>query len=347
MREFRGRSSYYEQESSQPPQTDNTITLTRPVPLQMSPEKAIFPFLRLSGEIRNQIYLEILGPKLPKPPPLLSPLPRTWRRPSDSGDCERYFWFDRKFNTALFLLNRQINQEFMDVMWNNLGVEWHVDTFELDPKDTSRLEAMNRLQRCKLILHSHPTYHCFPAKSVMRQTPHSRYDLTAWALDIELTVWGLGHKLNRMPHLKQVHVDYTEEEDTWEDGYWLRFRDRSLVQFFGPELKTVLSTDLGGIKNVTVTGTLCDECAALVASAIERPKEKLAEAYMQESENVSQEKLFPNGATRPAVGYEPPPCLTYCGHEQSLQKWRSVKEARKGDIRPRSIEYSRRMSLVA
>ncbi|KAL8703008.1 MAG: hypothetical protein Q9201_003824 [Fulgogasparrea decipioides] len=267
--------------------------LTRPELVQMSPKKAIFPFLRLSGETRNQIYLEILGPKLPRPPPP-PPLPLgTWSRPSGSRDLERYFWLDRKFNTALFLLNRQISREFMDVMWDNLGVEWHVDSFELDPKDNRRLEAMNRLQRCKLVLHSHPTYHWFPANSVTRQTPHSTYDLTAWALDIELTVWGLGHKLNRMPHLKQVHIEYTEEEDTWEDGYWLRFRDGSLVQFFGPELKTVLSTDLRGIKNVTVTGTLCDECAALVASAIERPKDILAEAYMQEPDKCIPRKTVP------------------------------------------------------
>lgn len=37
-----------------------------PILAQVIPEKKEYPFLQLSGEIRNQIHLEIIGPELPR-----------------------------------------------------------------------------------------------------------------------------------------------------------------------------------------------------------------------------------------------------------------------------------------
>ncbi|KAL8642414.1 MAG: hypothetical protein Q9228_000882 [Teloschistes exilis] len=153
------------------------------------PLETFFPFFQLSGEIRNQIYLDILGPQLPRPIPE-------------------------------------------------------------EPAGVS-------------------------------------------ATDVELTTFGLGHRLSRMSHLKQMHLEYHESEDSWEDGYWVRYRDGSLVRHTGNDLKTVFSDDLRGMKLVHVSGTLCDECAALVASAIERPREILPEEYQQEPEKCIPRATVP------------------------------------------------------
>ncbi|KAI4260174.1 MAG: hypothetical protein LQ352_000439 [Teloschistes flavicans] len=244
------------------------------------PRKAFFPFLQLSGEIRNQIYLDILGPQLPSP------------LPGQSG-CEKQdlFWLDRQFNVALFLVSRQVSREFSDILWDNLGVEWHMNTFELDPKESRRFFSMKLLQRCKLILHSHPNF-MYAASSTENRTRITGNSVFT-AMDVELTTFGLGHRLSRMSHLKQMHLEYYENEDSWSDGYWVRYRDDSLVQYMGTDLKTVFSNDVRGMKLVQVSGTLCNECAALVASAIERPREILPDVYKQEPEKCIPRATVP------------------------------------------------------
>ncbi|KAL8695146.1 MAG: hypothetical protein Q9218_000314 [Villophora microphyllina] len=242
----------------------------KPAKVIISPQKTGFPFLRLSGELRNKIYLDILGPQLTRP------------LPQYGYYTERLFWLDRKFNKALFFVNKQISREFLDILWDTLGVEWHISSFELDPEESRRFFSMRYLQRCKLILYSSPN-HLYAPSSILDR-PRILRDYTAAAMDIELTTFGLGHRLSRMPYLKQIYLDFHEGEDSWDDGYWVRYRDGSLVQYMGSDLKTIFSTDLRGIKLVQMSGNLCDECAALVASAIERPREILPYVYMQEPE---------------------------------------------------------------
>ncbi|KAI4105797.1 MAG: hypothetical protein L6R37_002544 [Teloschistes peruensis] len=263
-----------------PPKPQDPVTMQNSA-IATLPQETFFPFFQLSGEIRNQIYLDILGPQLPRPIP---------EEPAGGKEGE-FFWIDRQFNVALFLVSKQISREFSDNLWDNLGVEWHIDTFVLDPEETLRFFSMKYLQRCKLILHSSPSFTYAASRRFDRRG--NIYDITVSAIDVELTTFGLGHRLSRMSHLKQMHLEYHESEDSWEDGYWVRYRDGSLVQHMGNDLKTVFSDGLRGIKLVHVSGTLCDECAALVASAIERPREILPEEYQQEPEKCIPRATVP------------------------------------------------------
>ncbi|KAI4104540.1 MAG: hypothetical protein LQ339_003843 [Xanthoria mediterranea] len=238
-------------------------------------DRSIFPFLKLSGEVRNQIYRDIIGPKLPRPVSVYCE--QKWEYTSVGED----FWPDRRFNTALFFLNRQINREFSDILWDILGVEWNNDHFKLDRDNVARFVSMKRLQRCKLILGLRHDY-CRPSRT---GPPISCYDarhlFAALSMDIELTVFGLAHKLNQMPHLKEVHLEYNESDGDFDEDFFLRYRDGSLIRYSGDDLKTVFADDLRGMK-VQMSGTLCGECAALVASAMERPKEVLSDLHAQE-----------------------------------------------------------------
>ncbi|KAL8710395.1 MAG: hypothetical protein Q9220_004996 [cf. Caloplaca sp. 1 TL-2023] len=233
----------------------------------MAPEEKVkpFPFLSLSGELRNQIYTYILGPRLPRPIPSEAPGDNTH---------EEHFWPDRKFNTALFLLNRQTNREFSDVLWNTLALEWNVDSFELQPDHLARLRCMQpRLQRCKVLLDLRsPYWKVFRPRRPL-YNPTNR-DITASALEIEKTIFGLGHLLNSsMPHLKEIHIEYLEDKHTINDDYWLLYRNGAMVHWMGADLKVVVGEDLRGFKDVRIGGNLCEECTALVLSVIEQPKE--------------------------------------------------------------------------
>lgn len=263
-----------------PPKPQDPVKMQNPE-IATSPREEFFPFFRLSGEIRNQIYLESLGPQLPRPVP-----------EPGAGTEEKVFWLDRHVNVALFLVSRQVSREFSDILWDNLGVEWHVDTFELDPDEALRFFSMKYLQRCKLILRLSPSRIRAASRRVYIPWYHS-YTWVDNAMDVELTTFGLGHRLSRMLHLKQIHLEYHESEDSWEDGYWVQYRDGSVVQHTGSDLKTVFSDDLRGMKIVNVSGNLCDECAALLASAIERSREILLEVYTQEPEKCIPRATVP------------------------------------------------------
>ncbi|KAL8671738.1 MAG: hypothetical protein Q9168_003760 [Polycauliona sp. 1 TL-2023] len=240
----------------------------------------IFPFLNLSGEVRNQIYLDIIGPKVPRP----------------SGQCNAQhktslaieFWPDRKFNTAFFYLNRQIHREFSDILWNTLGVEWQNNYFELDKKDSAKFMSMKRLQRCKLILGFQPWCEPRPRppSEIENRLPNSCYyarrPIMTKTRAVELTVFGLAHKMNRMTELRELHLQYSGYEVDFEMDYFVGYRDGSIVRWSGDDLVIVFGNDLRGMKEVTISGTLCDECAALLASAMERPKEVLLDLDAEE-----------------------------------------------------------------
>ncbi|KAL8677259.1 MAG: hypothetical protein Q9186_006295 [Xanthomendoza sp. 1 TL-2023] len=250
------------------------------MPTQGSFNRTVFPFLQLSGEIRNQIYLDIIGPKLQRP----TPLQDGWKK--DSRD-DLELWPDRRFNPALFFLNRQINREFSDILWNTLSVEWRNDCFELDKDDVARFTSMKRLQRCTIILSlSWQRRITEPVGGLWYS--YFRGNDTSEAMDVELTVFGLAHKLNKMPNLKEIHLEYKENDGDFINNYFLRYQDGSLVRWSGDDLKTVFGNDLRGMKTVQLSGTLCCECAALFISAMERPKEKLLELYGNEPD-----KCFP------------------------------------------------------
>lgn len=271
------------------------LPIRNPKPPPDSPSKGkIFPFLRLSGEIRNQIYLDIIGPEVSQP-----------RKIHKNAYGEEYevggrFWPIRVFNTAVFVINRQINKEFSDVLWNTLSVEWRLYSYELDKEHLRLFTSMKRLQRCKLITSTEAldksTFMWCPSQD--RILPHEWSkrvrDTTAITLDIDLTVFGLAHKLNRMPQLKEIHIEYWEEENIFADeSYWVRFRDGSLDRYVSTDLKDVFAAELRGMTKAQTSGTLCDECAALFASAMERPKEKLPEFYTQEPERCIPRDTVP------------------------------------------------------
>ncbi|KAI4170392.1 MAG: hypothetical protein LQ343_005014 [Gyalolechia ehrenbergii] len=245
-----------------------------------------FPFLKLSAEIRNQIYLDVIGPEVPRP----QRLEQCPRRSSFKVLVETLsFWPDRKFNTAFFVLNRQIHQEFFHTLWKVLSVEWKLDNFDLDLKELALFTSMERLRRCKLILTSR--LH-FSSECKARPLVRSRYgDATAYELDVELTVFGLAHKLNRMPHPDEIDLEY--DESMYGDDYFVRYRDGSLVRFDGSDLKTSFGTELRGMKKIQISGNLCDECSSLLASAMKRPKEALPEAYRLEPEKCIPRETLP------------------------------------------------------
>ncbi|KAI4240440.1 MAG: hypothetical protein L6R40_005151 [Gallowayella cf. fulva] len=226
--------------------------------------ETVFPFLRLSGEIRNQIYLNIIGPKLPRPLTIFKD-----GRNYSTHDPD--LWPDRNFNTALFFLNRQINREFSDVLWNTLGVVWKNDCFELDMDDVARFTSMKSLQRCKLILDVH--VHWKPPPRV-----------TVDAIDVELTIFGLAQKLSRMSYLREIHLEFQERDCDYDHGYFLRYRDESLIRWSIDDLKTVFGNDLRGMKKVQLSGIHCSGCAADCASGMERPREELSESDAKEPE---------------------------------------------------------------
>ena len=243
------------------------------------PENSVFPFLKLSGEVRNQIYCDIIGPKLPRPIPPF---------------CTQnvHFWPDRNFNTALFFLNRQISREFSDTLWNNLGVEWKNDHLVLNKDDVARFESMKRLQRCKLIIEVRDFWRP-SAMNPPNSYYYARHPIIARSIEIELTVFGLAHKLNQMPHLRYLHLEYHESIQDFEEDVFLKYRDGSLVRWSGDDVKTVFSEDLRGMKEVQMSGALCCECAALVASAMERPKEVLSDLHAREPDRCIPRRTTP------------------------------------------------------
>ncbi|KAI4281171.1 MAG: hypothetical protein L6R38_003911 [Xanthoria sp. 2 TBL-2021] len=246
---------------------------------------SVFPFLRLSGEVRNQIYGDIIGPKLPRPFSVYCEQKREYKSVGD-------FWPDRKFNTAFFFLNRQINREFSDILWNILVVEWKNDHFELDKHDVVRFVSMKRLQRCKLILELRQNWR---PSQISRPISYyyTRHPITAMTMEVELTVFRLAHKLNQMPHLREVHLEYNESDGAFHRDFFLRYRDGSLIRWSGDDLKTVFSDDLRGMKKVQMSGTLCSECATLLASAMERPKEFLSDLHAKEPDRCISRNTLP------------------------------------------------------
>lgn len=160
-----------------------------------------FPFLELSGEIRNQIYLGIIGPEIPRT--------RKFHRGAFGIEYEvgGKFWPVRRFSMALLLVNRQIHEEFSDILWGTLSVEWKLSSYKLDKEDLRLFTSMKRLQRCKLIISmkelSQLTYIYDPRdrdRSLDNVWSTRARDTTAGSLDIELTIFGLAYKLNRMPN---------------------------------------------------------------------------------------------------------------------------------------------------
>lgn len=242
-------------------------------------DRSVFPCLKLSGEVRNQIYRDVIGPKLPRPVSVYCE--HKWEYTFVGKD----FWPDRRFNTALFFLNRQINREFSDILWNILGLEWNSDHFKLDRDDVARFVSMKRLQRCKLILDLRQcwTFECH----------FTCHPFTIVPMDVELTVFGLAHKLNQMPHLREVHLEYNQSDGAFDEDFFLRYRDGSLIRYSGHDLKTVFADDLRGMKKVQMSGTLCGECAALVASAMERPKEVLSDLHAKEPDRCIPRHTLP------------------------------------------------------
>ncbi|KAL8841642.1 MAG: hypothetical protein Q9170_000856 [Blastenia crenularia] len=258
------------EQGPQPPATLPGASPAEPTSLPAPLEEKIFPFCKLSGEIRNQIYTDIIGPKVPRPK-IFKEI--KWRE----VNVGPRFWPDRKFNTAIFLLSRRTHQEFMHVLWDILGVEWEVDDSKLDQKDVRLFTSMRLLQRCKIII---DTYKFGPV-----------YLGGDW--DVELTVFGLAHKINRMPHLEQIHLEYIEDEDSYTDHYFVRFQDHSVQHYYGSDLKTVFGTELRGMKKVEISGSLCDECSALLASAMERSKEVLPQHPGTEPEKCIPRATLP------------------------------------------------------
>ncbi|KAI4187043.1 MAG: hypothetical protein L6R41_003069 [Letrouitia leprolyta] len=251
------------------------------------PEDKIFPFLRLSAEIRNQIYMNVIGPKVPRPLGWHEQCPeRSWAKILVG---EKKFWPDRKFNEAFFLLNHQIHREFFHILWKVLSVEWKLDHFDLDLRELALFSSMTRLQRCKLILSSYMESK-LEARPPNRWHWFSRRDLTLFDLDAELTVFGLAHKLSRMLYLDEIHIEYDESESGFDADYFIRYQDGSITHFTGLDLKTVFGNDLRGKKNVRVSGNLCDECAAAFTSAMVISNETLPDTY-----RVEPEKCIPRG----------------------------------------------------
>ncbi|KAL9598263.1 MAG: hypothetical protein Q9219_004622 [cf. Caloplaca sp. 3 TL-2023] len=258
-----------------------------PANAQASPlRKKVFPFLKLSAELRNQIYLDIIGPSIPRPSREEQHPQYSWLKLT----IEATFWPDRQFNAAFFVLNRQIYQEFAHTLWKVLNLEWRIKTFDLNPKELALFTSMKRLQRCTLIFDSTPF---LSPELLSRPTFKTRYgNATAHELDIELTIFGLAHKLNRMSCLDEIHLEYGEESNCNED-YFVRYRDGSLLRLQGSDLRTVFGNELRGMKKVKISGTLCDECSALFASAMERPKEVLSEFYLVEPEKCIPRASLP------------------------------------------------------
>ncbi|KAL8734673.1 MAG: hypothetical protein Q9166_001329 [cf. Caloplaca sp. 2 TL-2023] len=169
---------------------------------------------------------------------------------------ERVFWLDRSFNTALFSLDRQINRQFSDLLWNILGVEWKSDCFELDPAHVARFTSMKRLQRCTLILEIANLWLSYDyqgtgAAAARDLTNHSSRNLLTKAMHVELSIFGLAHKLNRMPHLREIRLECNQCEVSLQQDYFLRYQDGSLVRYPGDELKTVFSKRPQGPKECT------------------------------------------------------------------------------------------------
>ncbi|KAL8855114.1 MAG: hypothetical protein Q9221_000020 [Calogaya cf. arnoldii] len=233
---------------------------------------SIFPFLKLSGEVRNQIYRDIIGLKLPRPLSIYCEQKREYK--------SVLLWPDRRFNTAFFFLNRRINREFSDMLWDILGVEWKNDDFELNKKDVARFLSMKRLQRCKLIVELHRMWR--PWRPFMDQS-----------MEVEDNVFGLAHKLNRMPHLREIHLAYNESDGAFDDDFYVEYRDGSLIRWSGDDLKTVFVDDLRGMKKVQISGTVCCECTAMFASAMERPKEMLSDLNAKESDSCFPRRTVP------------------------------------------------------
>ncbi|KAI4207168.1 MAG: hypothetical protein LQ346_000746 [Caloplaca aetnensis] len=267
-----------------------------PIVAQPYPKRMAFPFLRLSGEIRNQIYLDIIGPEIPRT--------RKFRKTAYGVEHEfgPKFWPMRRFSMALLIVNRQIHGEFSDIVWDVLSVEWRLSSFELDKDDLRLFTSMKRLQRCKLIISIdeilRSTYidrHGDRNQSLDDEWSERARDSTASGKDIELTIFGLAYKLNRMPQLKEIHIEYWEGEGAYDDeeSYWVLLRDGSLHRYVEANLIDVFGTELRGMTKVQISGTLCDECAALFASAMERPKEVLPDVYMQEPERCIPRDTVP------------------------------------------------------
>ncbi|KAL8653199.1 MAG: hypothetical protein Q9210_002241 [Variospora velana] len=95
----------------------------------LCPDEKKFLFLDLSGEIPKQIYQDIIRPEIP----------RTWNMLN-----ERNIWPDRKFITALSVLNH--------ILENVLSVEWTIQTYKPDEEEVRLFTSMKRLQRCKLVV---------------------------------------------------------------------------------------------------------------------------------------------------------------------------------------------------
>ena len=218
-------------------------------------------FLALSGEIRNQIYLDILGPQLCRPD---DDTPFYEQEKGYFDPKAKGFFIDHQFNRSILLVNRQVNREFSDVLWQHLRVDLLIETLRLDQKDMARLLSMPRLEQCTLRIHlthrwQHPDVH--------------GDDFDQRIVDIDLTVFSIAHKLSRMSRLNRVCVDYIEDQDDYDDDHFLRYRDGSIIRRSYSDLKDFLGQDLRGIKNLQVTGTLCGECTALLVSAMECPPE--------------------------------------------------------------------------
>ena len=209
-------------------------------------EEPAFNFQALPGEIRNQIYLETLGP--------------AWERQPLLDSCLR---FSHTTNTSMMYLNRKTREEFLDVLWDHLSVSLVIDQFMLPMDELKTLLSMTRLQKCSINIRALP---------FRREGLSLRFRETD-ILDVEQTVFGLPHRLNRMPNLRQIDLNYSEEAADVPVSYWLRYCDGSFVQHLSTDIKDVFSQDLRGMKAAHVTGSLCDECAASVASSMKRPKE--------------------------------------------------------------------------
>ncbi|KAL8908064.1 MAG: hypothetical protein Q9207_001043 [Kuettlingeria erythrocarpa] len=267
-----------------------------PIVAQPPPKGKTFPFLKLSGEIRNQIYLDIIGPERPRT--------RKFHKLAYGGEYEvgGKFWPMRRFSMALLLVNRQIHEEFSDIVWDVQSVEWRLPSYELDKDDLRLFTSMKRLQRCKLIISTdevhRSTYIALyrdQNQSLDDEWSERVRDSTASGRDIEFTIFGLAYKLNRMPQLKEIHIEYWEGERAYDDkqSYWVHLRDGSLHRYVGASLRDVFGTELRGMTKVQISGTLCDKCAALFASAMERPKEVLPDVYRQEPERSIPRNTVP------------------------------------------------------
>ncbi|KAL9020334.1 MAG: hypothetical protein Q9185_002412 [Variospora sp. 1 TL-2023] len=167
-----------------------------------------------------------------------------------------------------------------------MSVEWTVQTYKVGEEEVRLFTSMKRLQRCKLIVETSKIHFSTWALRELRdQDWHSKvprmhcgslYHINVspcWALKVEDTVLGLVYQLNYMPQLKELHLEYKEDDNLRLESFFVHSADGSLRRYSGYNIKMLFNSDLRYMKKVHIRGNLDDFWTASIASAVILPKE--------------------------------------------------------------------------